>query len=59
MINVLDKKMENKIEEKWIVTYSDQTTDEYSAYMTPEQVCAYLNDTKQLVKIEKVSEKLL
>ena len=39
----------------WLVTYSDGTTEEFDTELTIELVCAYADDRKSIVKIERIS----
>ena len=38
----------------WVVTYADGSTDEFSDELTIELVCAYIDDTKQIVSISRI-----
>lgn len=38
---------------KWTVTYSDGSTEDFDDELTIELVCAYADDTKSIVKIER------
>ena len=46
--------MEQVATYEWIVTYSGGSTEAYSTDLTLELVCAYIDDRKEVIKIEKV-----
>ena len=43
------------MEEIWMITYTDGSTEKFSTELTLELLCAYLDDKKQVLKIERIA----